>query len=136
MFVFGLWNCLWTLNPYRLVAQKVFLFQTLGEISIFTLPGKVPPWQKCQNDVLNGNLNMDVSPYMLKFKLFFKNTCSKMTAWTWSIVVKKWNDIPSQKGFSNYCSNKHNTYSAISISNTNIIMKILKHELLILILHS
>ena len=32
---------------------------------------------------------MDVSPYMLKFKLFFKNACSKMTAWTWSIVVKK-----------------------------------------------
>ena len=23
----------------------------------------------------------DVSPYILKFKFFFKNTCSKMTAW-------------------------------------------------------
>ena len=26
-------------------------------------------------------MNMDVSPYILKFKFFFKNTCSKMTAW-------------------------------------------------------
>ena len=36
---------------------------------------------KCQNDVLCGNMNMDVSPYMLKFNLFLKNTCSAMAAW-------------------------------------------------------
>ena len=29
----------------------------------------------------------------------------------WSIAVKKRNDIPSQKGLSNYYSKKHNTYS-------------------------
>ena len=52
----------------------------LGETSIFTLSGKVPLWQKCQNDVMCGNMNMDVSPYILKFK-FFENTCSTRTAW-------------------------------------------------------
>ena len=36
---------------------------------------------KCQNDVLCGNMNMDDSPYILKFKFFFKNTGSTMTAW-------------------------------------------------------
>ena len=49
-----------------------------------------------------------------------------------SIVVKKWNDIPSQIGLSNYYSRKHNTSSryvpvAISIRNKGIIMKILKY---------
>ena len=53
----------------------------LGETSIFTLPGKVRLSQKCQNDVLCGNMNMDVFPYIMKFKLFLKNTCSTMTAW-------------------------------------------------------
>ena len=37
--------------------------------------------QKFQNDVLCGNMNMGVSPYILKFNFFFKNTCSTMTAW-------------------------------------------------------
>ena len=53
----------------------------LGETSLFTLPGKVPLWQKFQNDVLCGSVNMDVSPYILKSKFFFKNTCSTMTPW-------------------------------------------------------
>ena len=53
----------------------------LGESSIFTLPGKVPLWRKCQNDVLCGNVNVDVSRYILKFKFFFKNTCSTISAW-------------------------------------------------------
>ena len=78
---FCLWNCLWTPNAYRLVAQKVFLFQILGETSIFTLPGKVPLWQKYQNDVLRGSMNTDVVPYILKFKSFFKNSWSTMAAW-------------------------------------------------------
>ena len=69
------------LNAYRLEAQNVFLFQMLEETSIFTLTDKVLFWQKCQNDVLCGNMNTDVSPYILKFKIFFKNTCSTMVAW-------------------------------------------------------
>ena len=46
---------------------------------------------KCQADVLCGNMNVDVSHYILKFKFFFKNTCSTMTAWihVGLIVVKK-----------------------------------------------
>ena len=55
---FRLWTCLWTPNAYMLLAQKVFLFQMLGESSLFTLP----LWQKYQNDVLCGSVNMDVSP--------------------------------------------------------------------------
>ena len=77
---FCLWNCLWTSNAYRLVAQKLFLLQMLGEASIFTLPGNVPLWEKSQN-VLCDNMHMDVSPYILKFKFFSKNTCPTMTAW-------------------------------------------------------
>ena len=53
----------------------------LEETSIFTLPRKVPLWQKYQNDVLCGNMNMDVFFYIMKFKFFFKNTCPTMTAW-------------------------------------------------------
>ena len=78
---FHLWNFLWAPNAYKLVALKVFLFQMLEEASVFILPGKVPLWQKWQNDVLCGNMNVDVSPYILKFKFFFKNTCSRMSAW-------------------------------------------------------
>ena len=77
---FHLWNCQWAPNAYKLVALKVFLFQMLEEASVFTLPGKVPLWQKWQNDVLCGNMNVDVCPYILKFKFFFKNTCSTMSA--------------------------------------------------------
>ena len=36
---------------------------------------------KCQNDVLCGNMNMDVSTNILKFKFFFKNASSTVTAW-------------------------------------------------------
>ena len=53
----------------------------LEDTSIFTLPGKVLLWQKCQNNILRGNMNADVSPYILKFKFFFKKTCSTMAAW-------------------------------------------------------
>ena len=96
---FCLWNCLRTPNAYRIVAQKVFLFQMLGETTTFTLPGKVPLGQKCQNDVLCGNTNMDVSPYILKFwillqKYLFYNDCLESC---WSIVVKKWNYMPSKE---------------------------------------
>ena len=49
----------------------------LEETSIFTFPGKM----SCQNDVLCGNMNTDVSPYILKLTFFFKNTCSAMAAW-------------------------------------------------------
>ena len=69
------------LNSQCIVVRKVDLFQMLVGTSICTLLGKVLLSQKCQNDVLCGNINMDVSPSILKFKFFFKNTCSKMTAW-------------------------------------------------------
>ena len=81
LYNFCLWSCPWTPNEYRLVAQKVFLFQMLEKTSIFTLPGKVLLWQKCQNDVLYGSMNMDISPYILKFKFLFKYTCSTITDW-------------------------------------------------------
>ena len=77
----SLWNCLWAPNAYKQVAKKVFLCQMLEETSIFTLPGKVPLWQRCQNNALCRNMNVDVSPYILKFKFFFKSTCSTMAAW-------------------------------------------------------
>ena len=76
---FCLWNCLWTPNAYRLVAQKEFMFQMLGETSIFTWHGKVQLRQKCQTDVFCGNMNNDVPPYISKFKFFIKNTYSTMT---------------------------------------------------------
>ena len=37
--------------------------------------------KKCQNDVLIGNMNMDVFIYIFKLKFLYKNTCSPMTAW-------------------------------------------------------
>ena len=81
LYNFRLWNCLWTRKVYRLVVWKVFLFQILGETSTFTLPGKVPLWQKCQHCALCSNMNVDVSYFILKFKFFFENICSIMTAW-------------------------------------------------------
>ena len=42
------------------------MFQLLGESSVFTLPGKEPLRKKYQNDILCGNTNMDVSPYIFK----------------------------------------------------------------------
>ena len=63
---------------------------------------------KCQNDILYGNMNIDFFAYTFKFKFIFKNTCSTMTVdcldSSWSIVVKKSNDIPSQTGLSDYLS--------------------------------
>ena len=37
--------------------------------------------KKKSNYVLCGNMNVDVSPYVSKFKFFFKNACFTMTAW-------------------------------------------------------
>ena len=62
LYNFRLWNCLLTHSAYKLLVRKVFLFQVLEETYIFILVDKVPLWQKCQNDVLCGNMNMDVSP--------------------------------------------------------------------------
>ena len=71
----------------------------LRKTFLFTLPGKVALWQKCQNDVLCGNMNMDVSNSSSKILVlqYCLDSC-------WSIVAKKWNDIPSQTGLSNYYS--------------------------------
>ena len=80
LYNFRFWNCLWTRNAYRLPVQTVFMFQMLGQTSIVTLPGKVSLWQKCQNDVLCGNVNMDLSLYILKLQFFLKNTCSTKIA--------------------------------------------------------
>ena len=98
LYNFRLWRILWTRNAYRLIVWKVFLFQILGETSIFTLPGKVPLWQKnvkmmfcvaiwiCMSPRTYWNLNM---------------LCNDCLDSCWSIVVKKWNDIPPQTGLSN-----------------------------------
>ena len=66
------------LNAYRPVAQNVFLFQMLEETSIFTLPGnsrKVPKWY------FFWQYEYGFCPCILKFKLFFKNSCFTMAAW-------------------------------------------------------
>ena len=65
----------------------------LGETSIFTLPCKVPLWQNCQNDVLCGNMNMDVSHYISRYKFFFRNTCSAMTAWNYVCLSQPKSEI-------------------------------------------
>ena len=72
LYKFRIWNCLWNHNAYRLVFWKVFLFQMLGENFIFALPSKVLLSQKCENDGLCGNMNRDISPFISKFKFFFK----------------------------------------------------------------
>ena len=36
---------------------------------------------KIENDIFCGNMNMDISPYIMKLKFFFKNTCSTIIAW-------------------------------------------------------
>ena len=64
------------------------MFQMLGETSIFTFPGKVPLSQKCQNDILCGNVNMAVSLCILKLNFFFKNTCATMTAWNYAGLLQ------------------------------------------------
>ena len=84
----------------------------LMETSIFKLPGKVPLRQKCQN-VLCGNMNNDVAPYILKFKYLFCEDCLDSCL---SIVLKKQNDIPSQKVSSNYYSYKRNKSSRYVLS--------------------
>ena len=76
----------------------------LGKASIFTLPDKVPLWQKCQNDDLRGNMNMDASPYILAIKLQKYLFCNDCLHSCWPNVAKKWNDIPSKTGLSNYYS--------------------------------
>ena len=43
---FHLGNCVWTPNAYRLVAQKVLLFQMLEQTSISTLPEQSPSLPK------------------------------------------------------------------------------------------
>ena len=51
LYNFCLWNCLWSRNAYRLVVWKVFPFQA-----------KCYSDKKYQNDVLCGNMNMEMSP--------------------------------------------------------------------------
>ena len=53
----------------------------LGKIPYLHWHAKFHFDKKCRNDVLCGNMNMDVSPYISKSKFFYKNTCSTMTAW-------------------------------------------------------
>ena len=94
-----LWNCLWNRNAYRLVVWKVFLFQMLWEIPYLHCQAKCHFDKKCQNDVLCGNMNMDISPYILKFKFFYKNTYSTMTAWfllVYCTQIVKWYTFPNR----------------------------------------
>ena len=57
----------------RLVAQKVsFVPNVRRDFHIYF---------SRKSDVFCDNMNMEVSPYFLKFKFFFKNTCSTMDAW-------------------------------------------------------
>ena len=51
---FTLSNCLRFPHTYRVVVRKVFLFETLGEASIFALQGKVPILQYSQEIVCVG----------------------------------------------------------------------------------
>ena len=81
---------LWYSDLPKKLVWKVILLQTLEEAFILTLLCKVSLWQffsktpthqKYQNDVLCGNMIINMFSYILKFKLFFKNICSIMTAW-------------------------------------------------------
>ena len=78
--------CLWNYRCHGLACIQASSLKSISVPNVrgdfqFTLPCKVPLWQKRQNDVLCGSMNMDVSPSILKFELFFKNICSTMTAW-------------------------------------------------------
>ena len=104
------------------------------EASIFTLPGKVPLWQKCQNVVLCDNMNMNVSPYILEF-----SSSSKILILQWLIGFMlvycsqkvKWYTFP--KGLSNLYPYKHNTYSRYfrllpkSYYNFNVLLQALPY---------
>ena len=101
--------------------------------SIFNLPGKVPLWQKCQNYVFCGNMNADVSPYVLKFKFFFKILVPQ---WLLGFVLVycsqkvKWHTFPKMFAWLYFIETKHTFYiwpAVRSISNKGIIMKILKY---------
>ena len=98
LYNFRLWRILWTRNAYRLIVWKVFLFQILGETSIFTLPGKVPLWQKNVKMMFCVAIWICMSPHTYWNLNMLCNDCLDSC---WSIVVKKWNDIPSQTGLSN-----------------------------------
>ena len=72
----------------------------LRETSIFTLPGKVPLWlSKCcfvwqyEYTCLCLHIYIWILPLKYLFYNDFLDSC-------WSIVVKKWNDIRSQKSLS------------------------------------
>ena len=110
LYNFCLWNCPWTHNAYRLAVRKAFLFQMLGDTYIFTLPGKVSLWQKFQNDVLFGNMNMDVSPYILKFKFFFKIL---VLQWLFGFMLVsysqkvKWHTFPNRIIYSFFIETQH-----------------------------
>ena len=88
--------------------KVIWKVQILEETSIFTLLCNVsfwqnfsnpPTYQKCQNDVLCGNVNIKFYPYTFKLKSFFKkylfyNDCLGSCL---SIVIIKFTDVPSQK---------------------------------------
>ena len=93
---FCLWNCLWAPNTYRLVAQKVLLFQMLGETSICTLPGKVTLWQKIPKWCFVWQYKYGCLSLHIGIMLVY---CSQKVKW-----------YPSQKGLSNCCPYKHDTY--------------------------
>ena len=112
LYNFCLWNC------HGLPMHITFL-------------GKEPLWYKSQNDVLCSNMNMDVSPYILKFK-FFKHTCSTMTAGIHvSLFKSKTEMIYLPKNVCLIIIHRRNTSSRyvliISVTSKGIIMKILKN---------
>ena len=87
--------------------RKVFLLQMLGKTSILPLLRSVSFWQnfsnpptqqKCQNEVLCGNMNIKFYPYILKVKFFFKIYLfhNDWFGLCLSIVIIKFADVLSQ----------------------------------------
>ena len=62
-------------------SSKSISVQNVREDFHIYIAGQTDTLKKIQNDVLCGNMNMDVSTFILKFEFFFKITCSKTTAW-------------------------------------------------------
>ena len=63
--------------------KSISVENVMGDFHIYTARQSAT-LTKMSNDVLCGNMNMDVSPYILKFKFFFKDTCSTITAWIYA----------------------------------------------------
>ena len=62
-------------------SKSIFVPNISEDFHIYTARPSLTFTKKYQNYVLCSNMDMDWSPYILKFKFFCKDTCSTTTAW-------------------------------------------------------